>query len=101
MPVAPIEAGAILSSVSVWYGSLCVGQANLVAMNNVREIVAQQQIDTQDEDKNNPGPAAFIIIGVLVAALAIFVLMKFSGEIGMYFSKKHKAAQRRDRRRSR
>lgn len=101
MPVAPIEAGAVLSSVSVWYGSLCVGQANLVAMNNVREIVAQQQIDTQDEDKNNPGPAAFIIIGVLVAALAIFVLMKFSGEIGMYFAKKHKAAQRRDRRRSR
>lgn len=98
--VAPITAGQTLTSVSVWYGDLCVGQADLVAMNSVRKTAEKTQIESSNGTGNFTGTMV-VIISIVITAVLIFVLLKFSGKISAFLMLRRKSMQRRNRRRSR
>lgn len=98
---APISLGQALSSVEVWYGSLCVGQAELVALNDVSLVEIQQQGEDAGDNDGDTNVAVVIIITVAICAVCVLLFVKFSGRVRAYFTKKHDARYRRNRRRSR
>ncbi len=83
---APIQKGDKISSVEVWYGNLCVAQADLYAMNSVREA------ETIVVDRNRGG---FPWWGVLLILLAMAMVV-LAGPVVMRF--KAMARRKRDRR---
>lgn len=99
--VAPISSGQIVSSVEVWYGNLCVGQSELVAMNAVDAASAQQSAGNDITDNAQNDTTAIIIVSIVVGAVLLLVLLRFSGKIRAFFTSKHNKAYRRNRRRSR
>ena len=64
---APISAGEALSEVEIWYENLCVGQAQLYALNNVQPSGILQR-DIQDRSLN------FWWLLLLIPAVALVVL---------------------------
>ena len=97
---APITAGQKFTSVTVWYGNLCVGQADVVAMNSVRQIVTPSQTGVSNSDGIQVDTTV-VIIAIVLTAVIVFVLLKFSGSISAFTTQKRKIVQHRYRRRSR
>ena len=98
---APITSGEIISKVEVWYGSLCVGQSELVAMNTVDTASVLQPDENAANSKAQGDYTAVIIISIVVGAVFLFGLLRYSGKIRAYFTAKHNNRYRRNRRRSR
>lgn len=73
-PSVPIEKGQALSSVQVWYGDVCIGSAELHAMNGVTEDVDMFVPSTHPQAKMPWWAWLLIIAGVLAAAFVLFVL---------------------------
>lgn len=98
---APVEQGEMLSHVQIWYGSICVGQADLFAMNSVKTVSADQRpMDTGD----NSDYSSIILIAVLIliatAAIVLFVRYLVRGAQRAAAIKRSRR-YRRNRRRSR
>lgn len=72
---APIKKGEVMSQVEIWYGSVCLGHAELIAMNNVNSVLQQDELQ-KDGTTNNTGAGKVILWALLgiLAVLAIFVL---------------------------
>lgn len=98
---APISSGQIISTVEVWYGNLCVGQSELVAMNAVDAASTQQSTGNNITDNTHSDVTAIIIVSIVVGAVLLLVLLRFFGKIRACFTTKHNKAYRRNRRRSR
>lgn len=98
---APITSGEIISKVEVWYGNLCVGQSELVAMNTVDTASVLQSAENAANSKAQGDYTAVIIISIVVGAVLLFGLLRYSGKIRAYFTAKHNNRYRRNRRRSR
>lgn len=98
---APITAGDRLSSVQVWYGGLCVAEADLYAMNSVEHINTLQTNDqAQHSDSLWSGTLITILI-ILGGVLALFVILRFGNKIRIMLLLKRSKRYRRSRRRSR
>ena len=92
-PEAPITIGQQMSYVQVWYGSLCVGQAELVAMNGVP---AQETEETPVEQKPIPkknDSAAVIILLIVVGALVLVAVIRYG--IPLYRRLRRKRLQKK------
>lgn len=97
---APIESGQILTSVELWYGNLCVGQTDLVAMNSVQAVITQP---VDESGALNRGTVVTIVVLSVIVGVAVlmFIWVKFSGKLKRFFAKKQKTVRRTTRRRSR
>ena len=73
---APVEEGQVLSNVQVWYGSKCLAQTDLVAMNAVPvKTETEKQDDPAHEEKSSGGIPQWLIIAVCVAVgLVVLVI---------------------------
>lgn len=91
---APIKKGDKLSSVEVWYGNLCVAQADLYALNSVREANSFMVI--------NDGTAfpwwgvLLIVMGLGVVAFLVLLGIRFSNGAKV-MSKRMRRSRRRSR----
>lgn len=97
---APLQAGQNISSVQIWYGSMCVAEAELYALNSVRDIhIAEQEALQYETEPETPIALIiiFIITGIIIVA---FVLLRFSGKIKAFFIAQRTKRYRRSRRRS-
>ena len=67
---APISAGEALSEVEIWYENLCVGQAQLYALNNVQPSGILQR-DIQDRSLN----FWWLLLLIPAVALVVFIVV--------------------------
>lgn len=94
----PIEKGEYVSDVFIWNGSMCVGQAKLLALNRVLpSTVASDKGVSEDSDHFSTG--LWTILTLLVVLLA-FLLIRFSGNIKLYFRRLRRKRHRRNRKRA-
>ena len=98
---SPVEAGETLSHVQIWYGNLCVGQADLIAMNTVKPM------EVQNPQVSDPGSADYLpviitIIVIILGCLAlVFATVYIRRKLHSAAAKKRSQRYRRYRRRSR
>lgn len=72
--VAPVEKGAQISNVEVWYGGLCVAKADVYAMNSVAEA---SPLIMETEEYGFPWwGIVLIVLGVISVVLAVWYLRK-------------------------
>ncbi len=99
---APVTSGQPVSAVEIWYGNMCVAQADLFALNSVKlqnSITASAGVQ---KDNSTWKSVVWIILCVVLAVLlCLFVLPRFIKRIRMLAVKKHGKNYRRSRRRSR
>ena len=69
---APITKGETLSQVEIWYGSVCVGFAELIAMNDVAVTEATYQTENGERGNSIIGK---VILYVFIAILSLFGLL--------------------------
>lgn len=93
---APINQGSYMSKVEVWYGNICIAQADLYALNDVD--VNYQQIIEKDE-KGLPVWAIILIIllALVAAGFAILYCMRIYNMRRKKGKKKRRAGGRRRR----
>lgn len=98
---APVSMGEKLSRLEVWYGNICVAQADLFAMNTVESKLdaAQQAVDTYDYMR----PVKIILTVVLslfAVALVILFALRIISKMRRFSKNSRNRRYRRDRRRS-
>ena len=67
---APVEAGEYITSVEVWYGNVCVGQAPVVTRNGSQVAELQDQSVMIEENSEN-FMIALRVVGILAALAAL------------------------------
>lgn len=88
---APIKKGDSVSSVEVWYKTLCVAQAELYAMNDVE--LRQTATDIIEKETQEREPTAFwIVLGVIGGVIVLLLLVRTINKI------LYRAISRRNRR---
>jgi len=97
---APIKKGDPISSVEVWYKTLCVAQSDLFAMNDVDLV--QTEIVTQETSEPEKNPVAlWIILGTIGGVFVIVLVMRTISGIRYKAAARRSRHNRRNRRRSR
>ena len=99
---APICAGEILSQVEIWYGSVCLGHADLVALNDVDALDTGNQVSTVKHRDTKAGRVILYVIlcifgVILICVISLFVVRKIRKTQHSRRGRKY----RRNRRRSR
>lgn len=99
---APVSAGDVLSQVEIWYGSVCLGHADLVAMNNVDVLGDGDHVSAEKQREAKVGKiilyTVLCLIGIiLICVVSLLVVRKIRRTLHSRRGKKY----RRDRRRSR
>ena len=98
---APIARGEVLSQVEVWYGSVCLGHAELVAMNKVD---LQNGTSTGDviQNKSQGGKVAlWCVLAVVIIAVLFVVSVVCFRKVNHILHGRRTQKYRRSRRRSR
>lgn len=72
VPAAPVSQGTALSDVQVWYGSICVAQAHLYAMNSV---YTNPVVQIKAIDRNSGNVWQTVLVIVLIIAACTFVVL--------------------------
>ena len=90
---APISKGDSISSVEVWYKTLCVGQAELYSMNDV-DVQATTAVSNEENAGDADLPALWIILGIVAAVVLVAVVLRL-------INTARARRRRRNRRRSR
>lgn len=98
---APVDIGDKLANVQIWYGSICIAQADLYAMNSVQSTLTQQAAT----DGNGGGTVLkiffVIVLSLLLGAAFCLLLLRLFNKILHLKTKQRGKRYRRDRRRSR
>lgn len=100
---APIERNEVISQVEVWYGSVCLGHADLIAMNAVYPTQTVQTNSTQT-DHSGPGFGKIvlwtflILLSVAVVFVAVLIVIR---RVRRAAASRRGQKYRRSRRRSR
>ena len=96
----PIRKGQHVSDVQIWHGGMCVAQAQLFAMNDLR---AKEQ-DTEDGVNSAkaaiPG-ALWIVFGIVLGIAIAYLMIRFSGKIKLFLGRMRKKRYRNSRKRVR
>lgn len=100
---APVEKGQILDILQVWYGSVCIAQSELVAMNSSKLATVSLENNTNSGELSTEGlikalAVMGIILGVIIVFFVILYIIRFV-RTAMFRSKRRK--RRNSRRRSR
>ncbi len=97
---APIQKGDSVSTLEVWYGSLCIAQTELFAMNSVASLDA---VDTNSGNGLSQGTAqlltiALIILGVIaLCAFTLFMIPKVRRLLKIRRQRQYSKSRRRSR----
>ncbi len=97
---APVASGQYVSSVEVWHGNMCVAQAELYAMNSVKQNNTLHTTDGSSGKDGGWNAAVWIILGILFICFLIFVLPRIIKMVRVFTIKKRSKRYRRSRRRS-
>lgn len=98
---APIEKGTKLSNLEVWYGNICIAQADLYALNRVQ---TQRSVKSVIQDPDNPGTwtTVLTIVGICLLVLIVAVVVyKVFRKVKATIANARKRRHRKNRRRSR
>ncbi len=98
---APVAFGQRISSVEIWYGNMCVAQAELFALNSVGQ---KNSIVTPLEVHNDGGvwkTVAWISVAIILILALIFLLPRFLKKVRLLTVRYRSKHYRRSRRRSR
>lgn len=102
---APVEAGTYVGVYQVFYGSLCIAQADLYTMNSARvsESAAQQILDPEEPGFDAGAlSTAFMVLGVIFAIILVLggglLLVR---RVRSAMGRNRNRQRRQDRRRSR
>ena len=90
---APITKGDSVSSVEVWYKTLCVGQAELFSMNDV-DVQTTTDISNVEEKGEANLTALWVILGIVAGVVVVAMALRFINTV-------RARRRRRNRRRSR
>lgn len=102
---APVNAGGKMAVYQAWYGSICIAQVNLYALNSaslVQQTVVQQTPVTDDQGFDAGSLyTAFMVLGVIFAVILVlggglFLVRNFN----IFMRKNRSRKRRQDRRRS-
>lgn len=100
LPEAPIKKGDIVSSVEIWYKTMCVAQSDLYAMNDV-DVLQLSEAQVQNPQTNSGGKTAlWIILGIVIAVPVVLVVMNLINRFRHIAAGKLRRRNRRNRRRS-
>jgi len=95
---APVKAGDLVSTVQVWHNEMCLAQANLYALHDVKikEVVATEEIVEEEETDNS---TILIVVAVIVGLL---IILLFGRRLIFRLIRNHQIRRhRKNRRRSR
>jgi len=95
----PIKQGQHVSDLQIWHGSMCVAQAEMYALNDVRAAEQVQQ-QTAEKESNGAHWSIWLLLGVALVAAGIFAV-RYSGKLRIIFRRKKNRRHSRDRRRNR
>lgn len=98
---APVENGQNMGTVAVWYGSLCIAEADLCALNSVSPD--SDVISHGKGQSNGSGVkrALAIIVLIVIIAICVFIGIRIWAKIRLDIQNGRSKKYRRDRRRSR
>ena len=98
----PVQKGDWVSAVQVWYEDVCLGQADLYALNTVTANIISAPIASDPIVDNNSGKVVIYILGgVASAALIIYIILSVIRAIRIARARKQSRRHSRNRRRSR
>ncbi len=97
---APIAKGENLSHLQIWYGSMCVAETDLYAMNSVRVMGQQAGLDPSEERSGLPVVVVIVLWIVTIAVVAVLTI-RFAGRIRLLLIRNRSRKYRRSRRRNR
>ena len=95
---APVKTGDLVTSVQVWHNDICLAQADLFALHDVKfkEIVETEAIA---EERTTSGITILIIVAIIIG---LFVVLLFGRRVIFRMIRKHQIRRhRKNRRRSR
>lgn len=96
---APVEKGQRLTYIQVWYGSVCVAQSSLSALNGVAVSAADQTQPGTDVVEENGGlGVGLAVLGVLLAIIGGFAVINYAVKM---VRRAREQSRRRKRRRNR
>lgn len=93
----PIEKDQYVADVFIWNGNMCVGQAQLFAMNKV--VAADLKTDDSDSEGNFTIGIVVLIISIVVAV--VFLGIRYSGKIKLYIRKRKRMRSKQNRKKVR
>lgn len=95
----PIEKGQHVCDVTIWNGNMCVGQAELFAMNRVEAAEVVEQTGNTDNSNSAPVGRAYLIV-ILVAVgifLAFFIFVRIRKHLKSIRRRRHRRSRKRIR----
>jgi D-alanyl-D-alanine carboxypeptidase (penicillin-binding protein 5/6) len=98
---APVASGEQISSVEIWYGNMCVAQAELYAMNSVNH---KDTLITAEDSQGDQGVwkiAIWIVVPILLVLFLVFIVPRLVHKLRLSTVRKRSKIYRRSRRRSR
>lgn len=97
---APVEKGHVLSNVQVWYGSKCLAQTDLVAMNDVpvKQAEQDQESPTQKEEKGGIPQWLIIVICAAVGLVVLFIGLRLLSRLLLRAKQNARRRRRRNNR---
>ena len=90
---APVEKGAHLGTVDVYYGSVCIASAPLTALNKV-EVLETAVIVERDEDPSDGVPAGVILAIIAGVFVVVLLLLRYSKKFRKIVGRKHRRKRR-------
>ena len=98
---APISVGDKVSNVRVFNGNICVAQADLYALNSVKDAQNLQVVDGSGGDSAVLQTVLIVVLSVAVTAVAVLFILRGIGKVRLLAAKKRKNRYHRSHRRSR
>lgn len=97
---APVKSGQEISSVQIWYGSLCIAEAQLYALNSVNHVNSLS-VTIEQQNTASEIPVAIIIILAIIGIIVVaIILLRSSHKIKALLVTNRSKRYRRSRRRS-
>jgi len=99
--VAPVEKGQQISTLQLWYGDLCLAQANLVAAHSVNQQTSEALPLPPEPPKENEGSWSQLltVFGILFGISVVGVLIYFGIRAALAARAKAKRKRMRENRR--
>lgn len=95
---APINAGDLVTTVQVWHKDICLAQADLYALHDVK---IRQVIETEETEAEHESGASGILL-LVAAIVGLFLVLLFGRRVIFRLIRSHQIRRhRRNRRRSR
>ena len=95
---APVAKGDPISTIQVWYGEVCLAEADLFALHDVNIAQIKDTVETEDTPESNRY-TVLILVAIIVAMLLLLLFGR--PIIFRIIHRRHVKKHRRNRRRSR